>query len=95
VTAYAMIAVKIEDRSWLETYVPPVQELVKKHGGRYLARAFEYEQLEGDDHPDVIVLLEFPSMDAFHAFYNDPDYQPHLKTRLAGSKGSLYLLQGE
>jgi len=93
--AYLVTELKNEDPSWLASYVPPVQELIKKHGGRYVVRAFEYEQLEGDRRPDIIVVLEFPSMDAARAFYNDPDYQPHRKARLAGAQGSLYLVAGE
>lgn len=94
-SVYAVIDLKIDDRSWLQTYVPPVEALIKKHGGRYAARAFEYEQLEGDRRPDIIVILEFPSKEAAHAFYNDPEYAPHLKARMAGSKGNFYLLPGE
>ena len=93
--AYVVIELKIDDRSWLGSYVPPVEALIEKHGGRYIARAFEYEQMEGDRRPDVIVLLEFPSMDAARAFYNDPGYEPHLKARLAGAKGNFYLVPGE
>ncbi len=93
--AYVLIELKIDDRSWLEGYVPPVEVLIAKHGGRYIARAFEYEQMEGDRRPDVIVILEFPSRDAARAFYNDPDYAPHMKARLAGAKGDFYVVPGE
>ena len=93
--AYVVAELKLEDRSWLASYVPSVEALVKKHGGRYIVRALEYEQLEGDGRPDVIVVIEFPSMDAARAFYNDPGYEPYRKTRLAGAQGNLYLVAGE
>ena len=93
--AYVLIELEIDDRGWLASYVPPVEQLIKKHGGRYIARAFEYEQVEGNRRPDVVVILEFPSMDAARAWYNDPAYEPHLKARLAGSKSDLYLVPGE
>jgi uncharacterized protein (DUF1330 family) len=93
--AYAVVQLKLEDQGWIEGYVPAVRALIEKQGGRILARVFEYEQLEGERHPDAIVLIEFPSMDAARAFYNDPEYQPHLKARLAGSKGELFLVPGE
>ena len=93
--AYAVVELKLNDQSWIERYVPPVRALIEKHGGRILARAFEYEQLEGERRPDAIVIIEFPSMDAARAFYTDPDYQPHLKVRLAGAQSELYLLPGE
>jgi uncharacterized protein (DUF1330 family) len=93
--AYAVVELKLEDQGWIEGYVPPVRALIEKRGGRIIARAFEFEQLEGERRPDAIVLIEFPSMDAARAFYNDPDYQPHLKARLAGSRGELFLVPGE
>lgn len=92
---YAVVELKIDDQSWIEGYVPPVRALIEKRGGRIIARSFEHEQLEGERRPDAIVLIEFPSMDAARAFYDDPDYQPHLKTRLAGSRGDLFLVPGE
>jgi len=93
--AYTLIELKIHDPSGLASYVPPVEALIKKHGGRYIVRAFEYEQLEGDHRPDVIVILEFPSMDAARAFYNDPDYEPYMKARLGWAKVDWFLLPGE
>jgi uncharacterized protein (DUF1330 family) len=93
--AYAVVELNLKDPSWIEGYVPPVRALIEKRGGRIIARAFEYEQLEGERHPDAIVLIEFPSMDAARAFYSDPEYQPHLKARLAGSRGELFLVPGE
>lgn len=93
--AYAVVELKVHDPSWIEGYVPPARALIEKHGGRIIARAFEYERLEGERRPDAIVLIEFPSVDAARAWYTDPEYQPHLKARLAGSASELYLLPGE
>lgn len=93
--AYILIELKMDERTWLRDYVPPVEALIAKHGGRYIARAFEYEQLEGERRPDVVVILEFPSMDAARAWYNDPEYVPFLKARLAAAKGDLFLVPGE
>jgi uncharacterized protein (DUF1330 family) len=92
---YLLAEMKLEDRSWIEGYVPPVQALVEKHGGRYVIRAFEYEQIEGERRPDLIVLVEFPSREAARAFYDDPEYEPHRKARMAGSRSDFYLLAGE
>jgi uncharacterized protein (DUF1330 family) len=94
-SAYLVATLDIQAQSWLESYVPPVEKLVEKHGGRYLTRAFEFDQMEGESRPDVVVVLEFPSMDSARAFYEDPEYQPHLKKRIAGCSGGLFLVPGE
>lgn len=93
---YAIVQAKITDDSWLADYLPNVTKLVHKHGGNYLARTQTMEKIEGaGGPPDVCVLLEWPSKEAFKAFYGDPEYQPYLKSRQAGSTGEFLLFAGE
>ena len=104
---YGVVIIDISDPSWIPSYVEAVQDLLNKHGGgRYLARGLnsdwahkfgvtdvgQYDVLEGDNRPDGVVVLEFPSMDAAHDFFDDPDYKPWLERRLAGSKADIYLV---
>ena len=84
---YSMVTLTPTDESWIPGYLAGVTPLVAKHGGKYLARTADYRHVEGDGKdPALCVLLEWPSKDAFEAFYNDPDYQPYLKARLAGRR---------
>ena len=54
------------------------------------------DKLEGGGAaPHMAVIIEWPSKEAAEAFYNDPDYQPHLKNRVAGASGDLLLIAGE
>ena len=95
-TYYAVAKVTVTDDSWVEAYLPVVTALVEKHGGKYLARTMTMDQLEGDQEPpDVFVIVEFPSKDLAKAFYDDPEYSPFLKNRLAGSKSEFTLVAGE
>lgn len=92
---YAAVTIKLNDDSWLAEYGPVVGPLVEKHGGRYLARSTEMETIEGDSPlPDVFVIIEWPSKEAAQAFYSDPEYQPQLRNRLAGTSGDFVLLAG-
>ena len=60
-----------------------------------MAASPDPDHLEGDSKtPTVSVLVEFPSVEAAQAFYEDPDYAPHLKARLGGSTSDLWLLDG-
>ena len=36
--------------------------------------------------------MQFPSENALEAFINDPDYQPYIKARQAGSISQLYMI---
>src|SRR5690348_12419740 len=95
--AYAVVTFSISDRGWVRDYVKVAGSIVARHGGRYLARTSEYEQTEGEHRPEHIVVIEFPSMDAAHAFYDDPDYQPHRDKRIAGTsaESAFYLVPGD
>ncbi len=70
--------------------------MVERHGGRYLARSRNIERLEGDHEiPNLVVLLEWPSRDSIQAFYDSDDYRPYRTARMAGSKGSFFIVTGE
>jgi uncharacterized protein (DUF1330 family) len=44
---------------------------LEKHGNKFLARGGKTQSLIGDEAKNRIVLGEYPSMDAFTAFWND------------------------
>lgn len=93
---YALAALHISDDSWVADYLPNVTALVHKHGGRYLARTMTMERVEGTGElPNVFVIIEWPSKEAAETFYEDPEYQPYLRSRLAGSSADFILVAGE
>lgn len=93
---YAVVELNITDDFWMEDYTPNVNALVKKHGGVYLARTMTMERVEGDRAlPGAFAIIEWPSKEAAQAFYSDPEYQPYLKSRLAGSNCDFTLVAGE
>lgn len=95
-TAYAVGLYNMYQRDWIRTYREPVTALIAEHGGKYLVRAStcRWEILEGNP-PDItgLTLIEFPSMEAARAWYRDPDYQPFIKLRRAGSHLDLILVE--
>jgi uncharacterized protein (DUF1330 family) len=81
--------------SWVAEYGPKTAELVTKHGGRYLVRRGAMERLEGQGAlPNVMVVLEFPSMAQAKAWHDDPAYAPLIKLRQAGSDLDFILVEG-
>ena len=93
---YGAVQLRHDDDSWLKEYATHVTPLVKKYGGKYLARTKTMEKVEGDrELPSLFVIIEWPSKQAFDDFYSDPEYQKHKKLRHDNSKDELIMLAGE
>jgi uncharacterized protein (DUF1330 family) len=94
-TFYSAVNLTPTSEEWIPGYLSSVTPIVKKHGGKYLARTASHQRLEGDgESPALMVLIEWPSKEAGEAFYSDPDYQPHLQARLAGAHNDHFLIEG-
>ena len=92
---YSLISSTPTSEDWIPSYVESVAAIVAKHGGKYLARTTNFERLEGSgEDPAAFVVIEWPNKEAGVGFMNDPEYQPHLKARLAGSKSHHFLVDG-
>ncbi|MEO1436561.1 MAG: DUF1330 domain-containing protein [Bacteroidota bacterium] len=92
---YSIIHSTPTAEEWIPNYVANVGAIVSKHGGTYLARTANYERLEGSgDGPAAFVIIEWPNKEAGQAFMNDPEYQPYLEARLAGSISQHFLIDG-
>jgi uncharacterized protein (DUF1330 family) len=80
VSAYAIFEVTLhpdpgaEALAAYERYRAAVPVLIESHGGRYLARGWRGEALEGAGVVDRYHLVEFPDADAAHAFWSSPEY---------------------
>jgi uncharacterized protein (DUF1330 family) len=57
-----------------DAYRAAVPSLIEAAGGRYLARAWAGEALEGSSAGDRFHLIEFPDADAARRFWSSPDY---------------------
>ena len=92
--AYVIGMLQVRDTSWRAEYGPKTAALIEKHGGRYVARG-EADVLEGDGKGlDRFVILEFPSVEAAKAWYNDPEYAPMIKLRQTGAETDIVVLEG-
>jgi uncharacterized protein (DUF1330 family) len=67
--------VEIRDMARYQAFMAAVKPALEQAGARYLARGGEHKVYEGDWQPRRIVLLEFPSFQAWEEFYAGPTYQ--------------------
>lgn len=73
--AYVIFDVDITDPARYQSFMAGVKPALEQAGGRYLARGGPHKVHEGDWQPRRIVLLEFPSVEAWETFYEGPTYQ--------------------
>ncbi|MEQ9815402.1 MAG: DUF1330 domain-containing protein [Azospirillaceae bacterium] len=92
--AFLIADLRTTDPDKAVEYRKAVVPLVKKHGGVYRTRGGEVRTWEGDWRPERIVIIEFPSMAAAQAFYDDPEYGPVKQLRLDSADGAMILVEG-
>lgn len=73
-TAYFIVQVSITDEAQYQKYREAVVPFIAKFGGKLAARGAKVEVFEGEHDTRPVVMFEFPSMEAIHAFWDSPDY---------------------
>ena len=76
-------------------YAKLAREILPKYGARYLARSQNNALLEGDGSvPCCMAILEFPSLDAVHRWFDSPENQSAAKVRQSGAKFRIIAIEG-
>jgi uncharacterized protein (DUF1330 family) len=92
--AYVIVETDIHDPEQYERYKAASPEAVAAGGGRFVARGGELEVLEGDWHPNRLVILEFPDLDAAKRFYESEIYQEAKKLREGAANLRMVAVEG-
>jgi uncharacterized protein (DUF1330 family) len=88
--AYLVAHVKFRSTSWLKSeYATVTAELEAKHGAAHVASG-PHEQVEGDEAGTVTSIIEFPTIEAARAYWNEPEYQRVAELRRAGSDCQVF-----
>ncbi len=84
-----------EDVAAYNRYKEAAPEYVARHGGEYLCRGGAIDVEIGDWEPERVVMLQFPSREAYDSFMTDPGYKPwkELRESLSTIK-QLVVLEG-
>ena len=93
-SAYVIFDVEIRDPARYQAFMQGVKPALEAAGARYLARGGAHKVHEGDWTPRRIVLIEFPSVAAWEAFYNGPVYQGLKAIRDEVSSARLVSVEG-
>jgi uncharacterized protein (DUF1330 family) len=92
--AYFVVQSTVKDEAQWQKYRQAVVPFIASFGGRLVARGAKVEVLEGEHDVRPVVMFEFPSMDAIHAFWNSPDYIPIKKIREGIATLNIWAIPG-
>lgn len=92
-SAYVLVEIEVKDPDRYAEYRPLAAESIAKHGGRYLVRGGTTEALEGEWSPRIVV-LEFDSLEAAHAWYYSDEYQAAVALRHESAKSRMIAVVG-
>jgi uncharacterized protein (DUF1330 family) len=67
---------------------------LEPYGGRFLVRGGATEMIEGDWLPGRLVIIEFPSKDAAHRWYDSPEYQAIVGIRHEAATARIIVTEG-
>lgn len=86
----------------LKAYRDGIDESIARFGGKVIARADEFEVLEGnwhsgrsrdDSRPERITLLQFPDMEKLKAWYRSSDYAQLKEIRKRSSSSDVVAVE--
>ena len=91
---YVVANVDVENMEGYESYRSRTEAIITHYGGRFLVRGGKVDVREGEPGISRLVVLEFPSVEAAHIFYDSPEYQAILPGRLDNAKSTLFIVAG-
>jgi len=92
-SAYVIFDVEIRDMTRYQEFMKGVKPALDAAGARYLVRGGAHKVYEGDWEPRIVI-LEFPSVATWEAFYNGPTYQGLKAIRDQCSSARLVSVEG-
>jgi uncharacterized protein (DUF1330 family) len=91
---YAIAQGRVENREMLDEYVAKAIPTIQASNGKILGFDESPAVIEGEvGHPRTVI-LEFPSHEAFRAWYDADAYQAILPLRLESTPGTLIVVNG-
>ena len=93
-SAYVIVEVEINDPVEYEEYKKLTPASIAAFGGRFIVRGAKSECLEGDWHPQRIVVLEFPSVERAKEWWHSAEYASAKEIRQRTAKTRMLVVEG-
>ena len=91
--AYLLVQADVTNEERYADYVKVAPDVVRKYGGRYLARGGRSHTLEGPPARSRVVVIEFPSYEAAERFYRSPEYTAARQLREGASTAQFVIVE--
>jgi uncharacterized protein (DUF1330 family) len=91
---YLMVQGTISNEEQYQKYRDAVVPLIMKFGGKFSVRGGKVGVLEGQPDTRSMVVFEFPSIEAIHAFWNSPEYVPVKTLRHGAATVNVWAVPG-
>ncbi|MEO8110971.1 MAG: DUF1330 domain-containing protein [Ginsengibacter sp.] len=92
--AYIIVEIDIEDHTIYEEYKKLTPAAITAYDGKFVVRGAKTECLEGDWHPERLVVLEFPSVERAKEWWSSPEYSEAKSLRQQSAKTKMILMEG-
>lgn len=92
--AYVIVNTRVSDPVKIQQYRDLAQQSVHQYGGRYLVRGGPLDVLEGDYHPERLVVLEFDSLEQVRVWYASEAYQQAKAAREGIAQFDMIAVEG-
>ncbi len=93
-TVFVVAQLQFRDRMSYDRYQARFLEVFSLFAGRLLAADEDPQLIEGEARPDKVVIMSFPSDEAFRAWSESPEYRKISRDRVAGAESTVLLVQG-
>ncbi len=92
---HVVIDVTVKESAKFVSYVQGHLPSIAQYGGKVLSRSMAPAAVEGDWHPALLVIHEWPDEAAFHRWYVSPEYAPWKAMRPDACELRMVLMRAE
>jgi len=94
-SAYCLFDIlEVTNPAAMNDYRTRVVPIVEKFGGRYVVAGGKLDVVEGSWRPAFPVIIQFPSLEHAHNWYNSADYRELKALRLSACKAHAVFMEG-
>ena len=92
--AYLIAGLTITDPDGFRAYQQRVGATLAPYGGTFLVRGGKHETMEGEWHPQTLVILQFASIERAWQWYQSPEYTALSEQRNKTARTQAIVVEG-